>query len=288
MKTRWMVVVASVLTLVFAVPLRGQEPPALDRVEELSRAGRTQEARDVLAAWWEAESGKARRRDVQRGLWLRGRLTADPAQAAIDFRRLVIEYPGGPYSDQALFRLAQGAFAAGDSVAAAEHVARLAREYPTSPTRREAEAWLATAGPVPAPVAAAGDPAPGDAAAVEPVSAEPPSAPPTQPRPSQASPTADAPAEAREAPPTEASGSGDYTVQLGAFSSDARARLLLDRVAEAGFDGRLARVPGSDLVRVRVGRFDSAEGAGAILKRLQDLGFTAALARDAHREERVR
>ena len=56
----------------------------------------------------------------------------DPAQAQLDYRRLVIEYPGGPYSDQALLRIAQAEFAAGDSAAAARDVQRIGREYPGS------------------------------------------------------------------------------------------------------------------------------------------------------------
>ncbi|MDP2957320.1 MAG: tetratricopeptide repeat protein, partial [Longimicrobiales bacterium] len=136
--------------LVFgSMAAQAQEPPTLDRVEELARLGRTEEARDALRAWWSEAGPKASRRDTQRGLWLRGRLTPDPAEAALDFQRLVVEYPGGPFSVLALLRLAQAAYAAGDSATAAETVARLSLEYPASPVRREAEAWLATAGPVP-------------------------------------------------------------------------------------------------------------------------------------------
>jgi cell division protein FtsN len=66
-----------------------------------------------------------------------------------------------------------------------------------------------------------------------------------------------------------------------------RAAALLARLGEEGIEARLARVPGSDLVRVRVGRFDSLDAANAVLWQLRDRGFTAAVARDANREERV-
>jgi len=236
----------------------GQEPPTLDRVEELAREGRAEEAREVLTAWWTESGPKASRRDTQRGLWLRGILTADPAQAEIDFQRLVVEYPGGLYADQAILRLAQAAYAAGDSATAAAYVGRLAQEYPATAARREAEAWLATAGPVP----------PRADARAEPVEAVP----------------------AREAAPTDApaaTAAGTFTVQLGAFNSMDRAASLLARLGEDGVEGRLVRVPGSDLIRVRVGVFDSLEEVNAVLWRLRDRGFTVALARDAHREERV-
>jgi cell division septation protein DedD len=284
----------ALLGLVLVLALGGaggaaQEPPALDRVEELARLGRTEEARVLVGEWWRAMGPKASRRDTQRGLWLRGQLTSDAAQAVLDFNRLVVEYPGGPWSDMALLRLAQAAYAAGDSAAAAAQVERLLQEYPASPVRSEAQAWLATAGPVPraaeeeaparAPAAAdsaagrgAGGapaaPAARDSAAAEPAAPTSPAAPPTG-----------------EVPASE--GPGEFTIQLGAFSTVARAESLLAHLADAGFEGRLARVPGSELVRVRVGRFDAAEGAEAILWVVRDRGFTATVARDAHREEPV-
>lgn len=256
-----------------ATPLTSQEPPTLDRVEELARLGRTAEAREVLSAWWVETASGGSRRDMQRAIWLRGRLTPDPAQAELDFRRLVVEYPGGPYSDQALLRLAQAVYAAGDSAEAAAMVERLGREYPTSPVRREAEVWMATAGPVPQGVTAGRPASPGvdTAAAAPPPTAEPAPVPPAGEQAAAAAPS-----------------SARFAVQLGAFSSRERAETVLRRVAEAGFEGRLVLVPGSDLVRVRVGAFDTQEGAGAILERLRERGFTAAVARDAHLETPVR
>lgn len=254
---------------------RAQAVPTLDRVEELTRQGLAAEAREVLQGWWSSQGTRASRTDTQRGLWLRGRLTTDPAQADLDFRRLVIEYPGGPFSDQALFRLAQLAHAAGDSTAAAEHVDRLVHEYPASPVRREAQAWLATAGPVPA----SAGPAASDSAARAPAPGAPvpPAGAGAQP-PRGAAPAGEG---------TGSVGRGDFTIQLGAFSTVERAEALLRRAVEAGFEGRLVTVPGSDLIRVRVGTFDSAEGASEVLWRLRDMDFTAQLARDAQREERV-
>jgi cell division septation protein DedD len=260
-------------TVAFAValPAHGQETVSLDRVEVLAGEGRTTEAREMLQAWWSASRRSASRRDTQRGLWLRGRLTVDPPRADLDFRRLVIEFPGGPYTDQALFRLAQSAYAAGDSAGAVVQVARLAREYPSSATRREAEAWLATAGPVPPPPVTAGV----EAEVPAPDSVDVPGAVDGVARPDPAD--GDAVHRAQ----------GPFTVQLGAFTGQERAEALLHRVNDAGFEARLVTVPGSSLIRVRVGVFDAQEGADAILRRLRDLGFTAALARDAQREERV-
>lgn len=236
------------------VTMPAQEPPTLDRVEELARQGRAAEARDVLTAWWSSAGEKASRRDTQRGLWLRAILTTDAARAELDFQRLVVEFPGGLFADQALLRLAQAAYAGGDSATAAAYVGRLVQEYPGTTARRDAEAWLATAGPVP--------PRAGAAAATPDTAAAPPEA---------------------AAP----SGAGVFTVQAGAFSTVDRAQTLLERLGAEGIEARLVRVPGSDLIRVRVGVFDSLDAANAVLWRLRDRGFTATVARDADREERV-
>jgi len=243
----------------------GRDTVTLDGVEKLIQAGRTEDARDLLTQWWGGGRANASTRDVQRGLWLRGRLTVDPAQAELDYRRLVVEYPGGPYSAEALFRLAQSAWEAGDSTQSAQHVARLSREYPGSRVRADAEAWLAGAGSPPPRPATVAD------------TVRPPS-----PEPAAAADTAHAPApRAASATPPR------YAVQLGAFSTDARARALLNRAREAGFEARLVRVPGSRLLHVRVGKFDSSAAADPLMKRLEASGFTAAVIPDADREEPV-
>jgi cell division protein FtsN len=244
----WALVIALLRPVAVAAQ---QQPLTLDNVEELARMGRTESAREALRRWWDRSSAEASRRDAQRALWLRGRLTMDPDEASIDFRRLVVEYPGGPYSDLALLRLAQAAFAQGDSTQAARDVGRLAQEYPSSPVRREAQAWLASAGPPPPPP-------------VRPVRVAPPDSSPRQ----------------------AAGATGPFSVQLGAFADRGRAEALRRRASETGLDVRLATLPGSELVRVRVGRFDSSEEAHAILERVQGLGFTATVVGDANREER--
>jgi hypothetical protein len=113
--------------------------PFLDLVEKLMEENRYEEARGVLLDWWE-EGGRdvATRGALQRGLWLRAILTVDSVMAEQDFRRLVIEFPGGPWSDGALMRLARGAELVGDREAARAHLDLLLRDYPGSSLRPEA------------------------------------------------------------------------------------------------------------------------------------------------------
>jgi hypothetical protein len=236
--------------------------------------GRADEARTVLEAWWDSAWSSAGRQDRQRALWLRGRLTPDPTRAALDFRRLVVEYPGGPFTDRALFRLAQEAFVSGDTAGARQRVADLARNYPGSSVRGRAEAWLQGAGQAPPPL----PPAVADSAeAADSARAV---------RAAAAAAAKRALAAKRAA--AQSVGRGDYAVQLGAFGDVERARLLANRARKAGLEVRIVRVRGSRLVRVRTGRFDSADSAHNLLTRVGRLGFGAAVVGNAQKEERVR
>lgn len=260
---------------------------SLGQVEQFASTGRAEEARAMLLEWWENDRVGAGRRDLQLGLWLRARLTVDPAQAARDFRRLVIEYPGGPFADRALFRLAQGAEAQGDRERARTYMASLTRDHPGSPVLEEAEAWMArasTAGPPPV---------------FQVVELEESEVPPTggQPLPDSvadagpttvdATPTTPPPPVAQEPPVAPLRSDARYAVQLGAFLDESRADALLERASEAGLDVRLVRVEGSRLMHVRVGRFDSSAQASVSFQSVTALGFTAAVVRDALKEEPV-
>lgn len=242
------------LFLVFLVvvgPVQVSAQQALESVTALVSQGRADQARRALMEWWDQEWPTASRRDKQRGLWMRARLTVDPALAALDYQRLVVEYPGGPYSDQALLRLAQAAEAGSDARGAAKHFSVLAEDYPVSPHAATATDWLERN---PAAVAALRS-----AAAVV---AE----------------------EVLEAAPVE---SGGYAVQLGAFSDATGARRFADRVEAEGFGVRMVRVPGSELVRVRVGRFETQEDALDLMRRVKAKGFDAALVTDAAQEDPI-
>jgi len=256
-----------------AVPAVSAQSGELDAVAALVSSGRAQEARAALSAWWEVGRTGASRADAQRGLWLRGRLTEDPAQAARDYRRLMVEYPGGPFTDGALFRLAQSAYADGDGEAARALMASLVRDYPGSAVMREAETWFVGAG-VPVPPSAATPIPEDDEPQPLPAAAEAAMAPP--------------PVVASTDPAQTTRTLGRYSVQLGAFSSPERAESVRARAQDAGLDVRTVNVLGSSLLHVRVGRFDSSGEASVSFRRVTGLGFTAAVVRDADKEEQAR
>lgn len=249
-----------------AAPADAQQ--RLDVVDSLASAGRADEARVALESWWENQRVGSGRRERQRGLWLRAILTVDPRLAGLDFQRLVLEFPGGSYSDEALVRLGLISSAGGDVPRAARYFQTLVTDYPRSPQRRRAQEWLAE-----------------NLGAIE-----------------EAALTAEAEvqagvefqagaadADAREpepSPPFRAETvSTRYAVQVGAFESEERARRLLASVNASGFRARIVRVLGSSLLRVRIGAFLDRTGAVELMDRVRRRGHEATIAVDVAEEE---
>ena len=227
-------------------------------VDSLAMAGRADEARTALESWWENQRVRSGRRDRQRGLWLRAILTVDPRMAGLDFQRLVLEYPGGSHSDEALLRLGLISAAAEDFLRAARYFRTLVTDYPRSPHRRRAQEWLAEH-LVAVEEAEAG-------VEVEAADAETPE------------PEVNTPDRAETASPR-------YAVQVGAFESEERARSLLASVRASGFRARIVRVTGSELVRVRIGAFLDRTGAVELMDRVRRRGHEATIAVDVADEE---
>jgi len=251
MKTRVLLHGAFFLFLAHSSALPAQERASLEAVEILMAQGKVPEAREVLESWWEGEGADVDRLDRQRSLWLRARLTVDPSMAESDLRRLVLEFPGGPFSDGALFRLAQSAELRGDLSQAYTHYNALLRGYPSSQHRPASEAWLEA-----------------NRAQAE---------------------AMEAAASTRESGGMDegADRRGGFSVQLGAFRNVEGAQSLAESLRSAGYDPRLVRVPGDRLIRVRLGWFQSRDGADELKRTLEGRNFDATIVMDAQSEERV-
>jgi cell division septation protein DedD len=262
------------MATVVATPVLGQS--RLEQVERLTRLGRAEEARAELMTWWDSDRAEASRRDIQRGLWLRGRLTVDPVQADLDFQRLTVLYPGGQFTADAILRLAQSAFAMGEEEKARGYVATLVRDYPRSDAREIAEAWLASAGPVPPP---------GDTPTR--IVEEPRETPDTARAVVQEEQVEEAVVE-QDDPASEVEPVMNYYVQLGAFGDEERAFALYEEVRQAGVEVRVVHVEGSIFTHVRVGRFAEREDAVEKLEELTAAGISAALVRDDRAEQTIR
>jgi cell division septation protein DedD len=250
----------------------------LDAVEALAAAGRVADARVALEDWWDGWRDEASRLDRQRAIWLRGVLTVDLSLAEMDFQRLALEFPGGPYTAGALLRLGHAAQARDDLVTAAGYFEGVSRDYPGTSEATEADQWLqrwdvlvteARARAL-AAEAAAGAGAAGAAAGVpgDPIPTEPEAAP-SEPDMEQEDRT------------------GEYAVQLGAFRSVDRARIVEERARSAGLAPRIVMVEGSELIRIRVGWYQTSRSATEAMREIRELGLEAAVVRDAQRERPV-
>jgi cell division protein FtsN len=213
--------------------------------------------------------------------------------ASLDFQRLVLEYPGGSYSDEAMLRLGLISAAAEDLPRAAEYFRTLVSDYPRSPRRRQAEEWLSDHSMVVEEAEAAAREAEAAAREEEAVAQEAAtgasSAADAAADPSAASDAATDVQEAEVDSPARAETvSRRYAVQVGAFESEERARSLLAAVNASGFDARIVRVPGSPLVRVRIGAFPDRTGAAELMNRVRRRGHEATIAADVADEEPMR
>lgn len=77
------------------------------------------------------------------GLYWRAILSATAADAEMDYRRIIVDYPLSPRVEDVLVRLAQLELARADYDGALQHLNRLTLEHPTSPTRARAGYWTA-------------------------------------------------------------------------------------------------------------------------------------------------
>lgn len=247
-----------VALLACALPLSagpvGAQEGTLSRVEDLTRQGRTAQARQALEEWWNQDRADASRLELQHGIWLRALLTLDPGLAEMDYQRLALEFRGGPYSAGALTRLGLAAQARGEILEAAEFFESARRDYPGSEAAEGADAWFLRWD-----------------SQLETARAR----------------TREEEAAREAAEPRDLylkSSDGRYAVQMGAFRSVERANVVADRARAVGLVPRVVGVEGSGLIRIRVGRFDTSDEATEASREIAALGLEVAVVTDADRE----
>ena len=278
------VLFALILALGVTVPVAAQEN--LDVVDSLASAGYADEARTVLESWWENQPIRSSRSDRQRALWLRAILTVDPLMAGLDFRRLVLEYPGGSRSDEAMLRLGLISAASGDLPRAARYFRTLMTDYPGSVRRVQAEEWLdrhsvavreAETAAREAETAARQAESDGEADATVEATA-----------PEEEAADVDAEEPEVDSPDRAEIVSARFAVQVGAFESEQLARALMASVTASGFRARMVRVAGNELARVRIGAFLDQADAVELMDRVRRRGHEATIAENVAEEEPIR
>jgi cell division septation protein DedD len=290
------------------------QTPTLERVDSLIAAADYETARATIEAWAAARSDRMTGAQQARGLMLRGQLAASPAEAEPHYLAIVLGYPIAPEAPRALLRLGQGLLMAGEPARAVGYLQRFVADYPGHPDRTMGLLWLARARTA-ARESAAGcaaarqgladtrDPdlvamlrveedaacataagrqaaqaAPPTTSAPPPATTPPPTTPPTTP--TTARPTPGRPATT----PPAAAGTGRFSAQVGAFRQQQSVDDIVARLRRAGYEPRVAMIPGSSLTRVRVGRFTTAAEAARMVARLKEGRFDAVVVGDANQE----
>jgi cell division septation protein DedD len=277
----------------------GAQTPTLERVDSLVAAADYEAARTAIEAWAAGRSGRLTGAQQARGLMLRGQLAPSPAEAEPHYLALVLGYPIAPEAPRALLRLGQGLLMTGEPARAVGYLQRFVADYPGHPERTVGLLWLARARTA-ARESAAGcaaarqgladtrdpdlvamlrveeDAACAGAAGGQPAQAQAqPAARPTATTPAPVTRPATAPAAAT---------TGRFSAQVGAFRQQQSVDDAVARLRRAGFEPRVAMVPGSSLIRVRVGRFGTQGDAARQVSRLKGNGFDAVVVNDANQE----
>jgi len=237
-----------------SLSLEGQE--TLNVVDSLASTGDVQNARLILQDWWEGDRQEANRHDRQYSLWLRGVLTVDPQLASLDFQRLALSFPGGPYSDAALSRLGLISVANDDPLRASEYFRAILRDYPRSEQRSSAEEWLE-----------------GNRQLVEELEIL-----------DVQKQVTIAYKEEQFADEVSKGPLGRYAIQVGAFSNNDRAISLANKLSNKGFEVRVVGIRGTTLIRVRIGLFEERTQASKLMQNLIEIGQAATLVDDVFLE----
>lgn len=268
---------------------QGSGRPADDtvfaRAQQLVAEGNGEAGRALVAAQLErATPGSP---EYVEALFWRAALAATATEAEADYRRIIVEYSTSPRVEDALTRMAQLELARGRHADALRHLERLAREYPTSPSRARTHYWLARVlfdenqlarGCARLAEARAVAPA-GDAELRNQIeyhgqrcegvdtsaAAVAAATPPAGQRQAQAPRPAPTPQRA-PAPATPAAGE-EWTVQVAAVATRQAAVELQQRIRARGYDARVVQV--GNLWRVRVGRYARRADAVTVSERMK-------------------
>jgi tetratricopeptide (TPR) repeat protein len=251
----------------------------LDRAEELLASGEYARARAALDGWERGAGSRGGAADPSlqaRALLLRAKLAPDFETAEPDYLAVVLSYPTAPQAAEALLRLGQGWLAAKEPERAIRHLERLVADYPASPLRPAALLWLARAH------RAAGRPEAACEAAAKGVEA-------ASHDPELAALLREEQSGCRSTGPEAGPGAARvFAVQSGAFRERRSAEALAARLRQLGFESRIVRVEGDNLLRVRVGRFADAAEASRLAARMRAAGLPALVVGDAGRERAER
>jgi cell division protein FtsN len=117
--------------------------PAYRRAQDLVNNGNPTAGRAVIDSMLNVATQGTN--EYAEGIYWRAVLAATAADAEMDYRRIVVDYPQSPRVADALIRLSQLEIARANYDGAIRHLNTLITEHPESPSRARAGYWLARA-----------------------------------------------------------------------------------------------------------------------------------------------
>ena len=256
-------------------PLPAQEDSRLVAAVRLAQDGKGDSARAIVL---DLISGTPQSDTLfPQIVYTMGLVARDAGDRSRNFRRVAVEFAASPWADDALLGLAQEDFAAGRADASARNVERIRSDYPTSPLLPVAAFWAVRAyfelrnGAEACRWLSHGLALAGEDVELQNqlnfytprcdlASSEPPSPAGPEPTRPDTAITPATPSSSSGQPPTPV-GSGRFTVQVTAASTEAAAEATANALRNAGYDPHIVREGG--FIKVRVGRFATRPEAAA-------------------------
>jgi cell division protein FtsN len=142
-KLLWSALIIVVMPVVAAAQASAIVNPAYRRAQDLVNGGNPTAGRAVIDSMLSVATQGTN--EYAEGIYWRAVLAATAADAEMDYRRIVVDYPQSPRVEDALIRLSQLEIARANYDGAIRHLNTLITEHPESPSRARAGYWMARA-----------------------------------------------------------------------------------------------------------------------------------------------
>jgi cell division septation protein DedD len=142
-KTFWIVLIVAANSTLVSAQSAPTVNPVYRRAQTMVNDGNAAAGRALVDSM--IATAQPGSNEYAEGVYWRAVLAATAADAEMDYRRVIVDYPNSPRVEDALIRLAQLEIARANYDAALRHLGRLASEYPESPARARAGYWTARA-----------------------------------------------------------------------------------------------------------------------------------------------
>jgi cell division septation protein DedD len=142
-KLFWSALILVVVPVVVAAQGGAVINPAYQRAQALVNDGNPTAGRAVIDSMLSVAAQGTN--EYAEGVYWRAVLAATAADAEMDYRRIVVDYPQSPRVEDALIRLSQLEIARANYDGAIRHLNTLIAEHPQSPSRARAGYWMARA-----------------------------------------------------------------------------------------------------------------------------------------------